>query len=255
MDASHLKRMWLKVSDLKPHPKVQRDQFSPRWAKELADKLDPDKLGTIAVVHCRGQWYVVDGQHRVAAVMQAFGTDQKIEYEVLESDDLANAADVFLGRNTRLGMRRIDKFMQEVNRGDEGPVAVVNILRRHGLQASFDHRNGRVAAVGACESVYRRDPKLLADTIKIIHATYGFDPDAYQGILIRGLAIALIRHPQITADGIVERLKLHEPDTLRAKATVLAGTKSMMAANAMAEVLVGIWNKGRRGRRIDNDDQ
>lgn len=243
--ANTAKIIWLPVRELLPHPKVQRG-FSERWAREIADTIDPDQLGLIVVVRERGHYYVVDGQHRVAAIKMALGEDQKVQCEVRDNADLSEAANTFLIRNNGLGVRAIDKFLQRVNRGDDAPRSIVATLKRQGLAISVNRGSSVIQATSSCEAVYRKSPELFADTIRILFGAWGGDPDAYNGQLIRGLGAALVWNPDIAKDGMVERLAKTSPDAILSKATVLQETQRMSKTNATADVLIGIYNKGRR---------
>lgn len=239
------KIIWLSVRELLPHPKVQRT-FSEAWAKEIADTLDPDKIDIIAVVRDRGHYYVVDGQHRVAAVKMALGEDQRVQCQVFDDADTAKAADVFLGRNSRLGVRSIDKFLQRVNRGDDAPKAISGILKRYGLNISLKRGTNVVQATAACEAVYRKNPATFEHTIGVLHQAWGGEPDAYNGELLRGVGAALVWNPDIDHANLSERLATTTPTAVLAKASVLRDTQAMSKTNATADVVIGLYNRGRR---------
>jgi ParB-like nuclease domain len=60
---------WVPLSRMRVNPLAQRDLNSARVAK-LAAVFDPEKMDTPTVNYRGGWYYLIDGQHRIAALKQ-----------------------------------------------------------------------------------------------------------------------------------------------------------------------------------------
>lgn len=250
---------FIALKDLTPHPLAQR-RFDEARAKQIADEFDPALLGEITVAETkRGKSWVVDGQTRRAACLlflEADGT-QQVLCRVIPVDNDAEAARLFLGLNNHKAVRVFDKFVVRAVAKDPVVLGIIAILDKHGLAVERYLVEGKIRAVDALESVFSRDGggKLLDRVIGILHRTWGRDPDAYHGSIIRGLALLLSRYDKlIDNDELVRKMAKHSgPLGLIGRARDLKAAIGGSAAQAIAEHIRREYNKGRRNDRLSDD--
>src|SRR5688572_14012654 len=82
--ASHL--AWVEIGKLVPLPKGEgQREFSHAWATDIASSLNIEGIGFPVVSHRDGNFYILDGQHRVAALrIFGFAPEDTIQCEVYE---------------------------------------------------------------------------------------------------------------------------------------------------------------------------
>jgi ParB-like nuclease domain len=71
---------WVPLAQMRVNPLAQRD-LRPARVSRLAAVFDLEQMGVPTVSH-RGDWYyLIDGQHRIAALKQWLGTwqDQQVQ--------------------------------------------------------------------------------------------------------------------------------------------------------------------------------
>ncbi len=208
----------------------------------IAKAFDREALGSI-VVSCRedGSYYVVDGQHRVAAARVALGVDALLPCEVHFGLAYTREAALFRELNFKRAVSSFGKFHARVEECEPTALDIVKILKERGLKYSNGQAKGCVVAVGALDRLYRRGAETLRAVLWVVHSAFGDEPEAYNASLLFAVADTL------DLDGTdAERLS-----------RVLA---KMTPARAVAEVkqcrdvgapihtmLVKRYNKGLRG--------
>jgi len=105
----------IKPSKLIIDNRYQRDLDEPR-AMHLAETFDESLLGTIVISQRKnGEYYVLDGQHRVTASQIADRGDIPIQCEVHSGLTLAQESKMFLDLNGgRKYVRIYDKFRARI---------------------------------------------------------------------------------------------------------------------------------------------
>lgn len=170
-------REWVRLGDVDVNPVVQRE-FVPSKADAIAVEFDPEHFGTPVVNLRDGHAWMIDGQHRAAALKIWLGEgweDQSFEAEVYRGLTEAEEADAFLKRNNSMAVNAYNKFRIAVVAGWPDEQAVAGIVLRQKLTISRDKdADGRVIAVGTLLRVYRRaGAEVLSRTLGIIRDAYG----------------------------------------------------------------------------------
>lgn len=250
-------KQMIPLKDLEPHPLAQR-RFDAAHAAQIAKHFDPALLGIITVAKTkRGKLWVVDGQHRAKGALQWLDGDtaQCIECSVIEVEDDAEGAHLFLGLNDHKAVRTLDKFMVRVVAREPNAIAVVAILGQAGLRVDRNRSEGVVQAVDACETLLRRQrgDMLLARVIHVLKTAWGMDTDAYHAQLIRGLGLLLAKYGNAVHDEELVRkiAKRGGPLGLIGRARDHHNATGMSVAAAMCEVIRSEYNKGRRVERLE----
>lgn len=243
---------WIPLRELEPHPQAQR-KLDPKHVASIAADFDPALMGTITVAETkRGRRWIVDGQHRAKAALEFIGGDgtQQVKCNVIEVDDDAEAARLFLGLNRHKTVLTLDKFMVRVTAKDPVALGIVGILARFELHIDRTRGSGVVQAVDALESVFsrQRGALLLERTIRILHNAWGADPDAYSGQILRGLALLLHKFgTAVEDDELIRKLaKSGGPLTLIGRSRALRTAMGVSVAQATFECIRNEYNKGRR---------
>lgn len=121
------------------HPHGYGRPLRPHWVDTLTEKWDDDKVGVL-LVSCRAedhQYYVLAGNHRVAAKQQAGEPDFLFDCKVHYGLTLPEEADIYLAQDAeRLRHTTGDDFLAMLARGDEAATGVKAILDDLGLEVA-----------------------------------------------------------------------------------------------------------------------
>lgn len=248
---------WIPLRELEPHPQAQR-KLDPKHAEAIASAFDPALMGIITVAETkRGRRWIVDGQHRKVAALQFVNGDgnQTVKCNVIEVEDDAEAARLFLGLNKHKTVLTLDKFMVRVAAKDPVALGIVGTLARYELHIDRTRGVGVVQAVDALESVFsrQRGAMLLERVIRTLHNAWGHDPDAYSGQLVRGLGLLLHKFGTAVDDEeLIRKLaKRGGPLSLIGRARDLRNAMGVSIAQAVYEVIRTEYNKGRRTEKLE----
>lgn len=248
--ASEIK--WVRIGDMKVSPKAQRE-FRPNHAADLAGRFNLDAIGYPVVDHRDGAYWIVDGQHRVAALkMVGFTADDQIECEVFEGLTESQEADVFLHRDSRKKVGTFDGFRIAVvaGRGDE--VQIKRIVERAGLKISLDGADGCIGAVGALRYVHGLSPAALGRTLEILTDAFGGDHGSFAANILRGTGLVAQRYNGEITEDHVERLGELGVTKLRRRAEQLKLKTGHTMANCTAGAIVDAMNAGRGGAKLES---
>lgn len=249
--ASHLR--WLPLGQLIPAPKAQRD-FQPAWANDLASNFNLEGMGFPVVSIRDNVSYIVDGQHRIAALrIVGFGPEDTIQCEVYEGLTEEAEAELFLERNNIKSVAALDKFRNALHAGRDIENAIDHVVRANGLHVGKRTRtNGAISAVGILRRVTNRQGLLgLGKVLRIVRDSYG--TAGLEAIVLDGISLCLHRYDgQIVEEQMVERLS-KTPGGLNgllqpAEKTRLALGQPKVQCIAATAAL--IYNRDQRGKKL-----
>lgn len=247
---SHLR--WILIADLRVNPRAQRD-FRPEKAAEIAADLDLEALGYPVVNHRGDHYYIVDGQHRVAALKMVGWGDQRIQCDCLEDLTEAEEAELFLRRDKRTSISTFDKFRISITAEREVEIDIDRIVRAQGLTVSrAKTTSGSVAAVGTLRKVYAQaGPAVLGRALRIIRDAYG--DGGLEAPVIHGIGLLCQRYNTALDDAAtVRRLSNAHGGVngLLSKAENLRIRTGNQRAQCVAAAAVDIINAGRGGKKL-----
>ena len=180
-----------------PPPGVAQRAFQRAWAKEIGERLDMAKFGFPVVNQADGVNWLVDGQHRVFALLH-HGTTPKcssIDCEVYTGLNTQEMADVFLSRNRSRPVSAFDRFLVAVTAGYPEESEIFAIVSASDLSVKKDKCDGSVSAVGALLRVYRQaGGPVLSRVLRVIRDAYGGTASSFHRVVIEGFALVLVRH-------------------------------------------------------------
>lgn len=233
---------------------AQRQEKTYRVDK-LVNDFDPDRLGHPVVNLRDNRYWIMDGQHRIAALKRWNGPGWEnihIECQVFTGLSEAQEAELFLRLNNVLGVRLIDKFKKAVVAQRTLECGIEATLASEKLTVSESGSPGSIKAVAALLKVTQRaDLKTLAKTLRIARDSYG-DP-GLEGMVIDGLGHLCQRY-----DGV-----LNEAKAKQRLSSARGGVKGLInraeaihlrtgnpRAICVAAAAVDIINSGKGGKKL-----
>lgn len=172
-------------------PAAQR-KYQPQHARDMADDFDLEGMGYPVLNFRDSVWWVVDGQHRVAALrILGFGDDDVIECECYFGLTQKQEADLFLRRARSKAIHVIDKFRIGVTAGWDEETAIQKIVDELGLKIGFGA--GKIAAVGTLRRLYVEGGAAgLGRTLLIVREAYG--EEGFSASMISGVGAVIQRY-------------------------------------------------------------
>lgn len=239
-----------------PPPLVTQRDFRKAWGDDLAANLDLNQLGYPIINHRDGIYWVVDGQHRVYALRQNGFENDVLDCEVYENLSDEEAADIFLGRDSRKPIALYDKFHVACTARRPRELAVQRIVEANGQKISRAKEDG-ISAVGALSKVYDRSGDVvLGQVIRTINLGFGGDAMAFDSSVIEGLGLLYNRYNGKTNEKQLGQrlgsLRQGARELLR-KAEAIRERTGNQKKHCIAAAVVDIYNKGlgpRDGKRL-----
>lgn len=242
---------WLAVTDLQICPQAQQDYHSAHAAK-IASNFSFEALGYPVVSHRGGVYYIVDGQHRVAAMKMLGYLNSKVECECYEGLSEVEEAELFLTRNNRRNVRAFDKFRISITAQRPAQRDIEKIVNSLGLHIGAGISEGSIRATATLEVIYSMfEGGTLRRTLKIIRDAYG--SSGFDANVMKGIALVCHRYgDEFSDDDAITRLSaVHGGVTgLLGKATVLKKQTSAQKGHCVAAAVVDILNSGRGGHKL-----
>lgn len=245
---------WVRVLEMRVSPRAQRGHNKPgALAKidEIAAEFDPDKLGVLTVNERDGTFWVIDGGHRLKALIKMGYEDQMVQCWTYHGLTEKQEADLFLDLNNVRVVSAMDKFKVAVV-ADRGVESQINaIVQDAGLSVGTSGA-GSVNCVAALRKVYAMGGgAVLERTLRIIRDAYGkpgFSAKITEGV---GLFVSNYEHA-FDEDRLISKLshKLGGVNGLLSQAAVTKSTYGVTGAVAVAASVVETYNQGRGGVKL-----
>lgn len=232
-----------------PPALVSQREFRPAHADRIAADLDLNALGFPIINHRDGIYWVMDGQHRVAALKQyGFGDKDTIDCEVYDDLTDAEMAAIFLGRDDRKPIPIYDKFHVACTAGRKRERGIQRIVEANGQKICRQPQEGGVSAVGALGAVYDRSGDVvLGQVVRTINLGFGGDPMAFDRAVIEGLGLVFNRYNGRTNEKALGTrladLRQGARELLR-KAEAIRVRTGNQKKQCVAAAVVALYNKG-----------
>lgn len=232
-----------------PPALVTQREFRQAHADRIAAELDLNKLGFMTINHRDGNYWVLDGQHRIAALKQfGFGAQDAFECEVFDDLSDAEMADLFLGRDARKPIPIYDKFHVACTAGRKRENDIRRAVESNGQKISRAKDDG-ISAVGALGNVYDRfGDVVLGQVVRAVNLGFSGDPVGFDSSIIEGLGLTFNRYNGKTNERELGR-RLSElkqgPRELLRKAEAIRARTGNNKKHCVAAAIVDIYNRGR----------
>lgn len=244
---------WVPLGKMRAVLAFQEERFNPARVDHLAADFDLDQLGVPVVSERGGHFYIIDGQHRIAALRAiGFGPEQMVQCWVFTGLSEQEEAERFLKLNDVLQVRAYPKFVASVMSGREVETDIDRIIRAAGLTIGNNQGETTVSCVGTLGRVYRRSgPQVLGRAVRITYDAYGgagmvslvLDGlarlcDRYDGALQDQLAVTRLAAVRGGVNGLLGRAEVVRRQT--------GSTKAACVAAAAVEII----NAGKGGKKL-----
>jgi hypothetical protein len=221
---------YVKLSKMKVSAMAQR-QFNPSWANQLFKEFDIDRMATPQVSFREGYYYIMDGQHTIAALKQFLGKgweDQCIQCWVATGLTEQDEADIFLSLQYRKNVDAFQKFRVSLTAARPIETEINKIVHNERLVISQDTTlKGSLACVGTLIKTFKRDgPESLQRTLSIIRDAYGDGGfkhavidgismvcHRYNGVLNPESTIESLRHTNGGVNGLLNKAYAYQTKT------------------------------------------
>ena len=232
----------------------------PAKLKKLIAELDLDAIGVLHAVEYpvdgKPGIYVIDGQHRLRALMDHGFGEWLVEVKIhLDATDDARASALFLKLNDRSPVGPFDKFMNEIRAGLPDALGVVAATKKQGLTISRHVADGAIACVSALKRVYLLDGgSTLSLTLGALTTAWGRTSEAVEGKLVEGVGLLFSRYNgSIDQAALVKKLAKYRggAPALLGDAKGLMSFRKSTLSRCVAERVVETYNVGRRTGRLD----
>jgi hypothetical protein len=243
-----------KVGDLSVDPNVQRTMKKSR-VENMANDFHPEALGVLTTsFRSAGMICIVDGQHRYRAAEMA-GYQGTIETKEYRGLSLSQEAALFRLLNKTEKVSPIDQFLVACVEGDKAAVQLARYLDDNHWTVASSARKGSLSAIRSLERVYALKPEAAGQTLAVITAAYGHEPDAVQGSMLEGLGKMLAKYgDDVDLTDLAKRLSGY-PGGVNGLLGRARGLKVSQTGNLSAQVarcLVDLYNRGRRTTKLAN---
>lgn len=242
---------WVPLALMRVSPLAQRELNQAR-VDRIAASFDVEQIGTPTVNERDGRYYIIDGQHRVAAMNEIGWGDQQVQCFTYKGLTESEEAEKFLKLNDVLAVSAFARFRVGVQAGREVECDIDRIVRAQGLCVSQDKHEGAISAVGTLTKLYQRaGAKVLARTLRIIRDAYG--SAGLEAPVIDGLGLLCGRYNGDLEDQLaIAKLAnlMGGVNGLLGKAEIIRRQTGQPRNQSVAAAAVEIINAGRGGKKL-----
>lgn len=241
---------WVPIAMTRVSPLAQREVNTAR-VNHIAADFDLEQIGTPTVNLRNGQFYVIDGQHRIEALKVIGWGDQQIQCWTYEGLSEVEEAEKFLKLNDTLPVDALAKFRVGVQANRPVECDIDRVVRALELKVSRDQIEGGISAVATLRRVYERSgPAVLSRALRIVRNAYG--TPGLSSAVIDGVGFLCQRYNgELAEDVAVMKLgNIHGGvNGLLGRAEVLRQKTGNVRGQCVAAACVDIINSGLRGSR------
>lgn len=254
LDKLHSNIQDVPIAKMRVSPNAQR-KLRPHRVAFLLEFFNLELLGYPVMSFREGVYWIVDGQHRVAALKEFLDEDweqQSLTCRVYNGMTEQQEADMFDWLNNILPVAALDKFNTRVTARRVIESDVKKVVEAAGLRISLDKNDGCVGAVNTLVKVAtRNNPATLGRCLRIAHRSFG--DVGLTAPVIDGLARVCDRYNgQLNDAEAVERLNTMRGGVgaLMGRADVLRKQTRRHIPECVAAAIVDILNSRRGGKKL-----
>jgi len=236
--------------------KQSQRPFNEQWAKQIAQEFDTDKFDMPVITKSNGAgfYHIVEGQHRVAAAKIAFGENEQLACRMVNADDPARAAEIWLGINSgRKAIRPIQRFEVSVTAGREPQTEINTLVKKLGYRISGYKTEHTISAVSSLIWVHNKfGVTMLKNTLVMLDKTWAGDPAAFGGDIIKGYSVLINEfHPYLDNKRLAEVIaKVFTPNKLLTAGRLYSEQNIVTVVDGISEVLRSKYNYKMRDEKL-----
>lgn len=253
------------VTDLRNVDRAYQRERKDRLVKRLKEKFDWRAVGAPLVNRREdGSYWVIDGQHRVAAVRELLGEEAaacEMLCLVLPGIAKREEAQTWRKQNAR-GNRIVATVLEDwacaLEAEDAETLKIRDILAGLGLSVGTTRSATCLQSVGAIRGIYEQgQPGDLKRVLTVAQAAWPDDPMAFKAVVLNGLYAFLARYRKDLTPTrereLVERLARRLPDQVMAQGKDIkkdaaagrgAGSLHASPATCFARAVLAVYNRG-----------
>lgn len=242
---------WIPIGRVAISDIAQRE-LKPSRVDYLVAHFDHEQIGAPVVNERGGKFFVIDGQHRIAALREVYGENHQVQcwtYVGLTEDE---EAEKFLQINDVLAVSAMDKYQIGVEAGREMECDIDRIVRACGMVVSKQAVEGGIGAVGTLRRVYARGgPHVLARTLRTIDAAWG--TPGLEAAVIDGIGLLCGRYNgELKDEFLILRLRRVSGGVkgFLGKAALIRERTRQPFNQCVAAAAVDVLNAGKGGKKL-----
>lgn len=242
----------VRLDDITIDGRVQRNLELKRVA-DIAEDFDWGAFGVPTLSRrADGTIVIIDGMHRVMAARKAGHGDRAPQLKVHTGLTLTEEARLFRMLNNTRKPSSVDLFLVAVTEGEPAAVEMNELIEAVGLKVATAGAKA-FRAVTALRRIYAIEPDAAVRTLDVATRAWGADSTSVQSAIVEGLGGFFLRYgDQPNADELGERLAKYAggANGLIGAARGLARIRSVSVPNGVSDIVVEVYNKGRRTRAL-----
>lgn len=244
---------WIPLAKVAVSDIAQRE-LKPSRVDYLVAHFDHEQVGAPVVNERGGKFYVIDGQHRIAALREVFGDDHQVQCWTYAGLTEAEEAEKFLQINDVLSVGAMDKYQIGVEAGREAETDIDRIVRACGLVVTKQAVEGGIGAVGTLRRVYSRGgAHVLQRTLRMVDGAYG--SAGLEAAVIDGIGLLCGRYNgELQDEYAVAKLRNVRGGVkgLLGKAALIKERTRQPFNQCVAAAAVDVINGGKGGKKLPN---
>lgn len=243
-------------------PDYQRPPQATR-VKKIADEFDPDKYDPLKLSRrADGSLWVIDGNHRLQAIMSMGWGDQLVPARVIQGLTYEQEAALFVAQKDRRDPDAAERFAGRLEQREPTALDMLRVAEEVGVILDYRKKKSSgephvIYAISSAEAIYRdgrADRFRLA--LSLINRAWGETPGAFVSEVLGGMNTFLARYEK--------RLDLEQARKAFARVTLdeaLRSASSMRhmfredARTCLGRALLHIYNNGLRTHRLPGWDE
>jgi hypothetical protein len=199
-----------------------------------------------------GVLVIVDGMHRIEAARANGHVDVSPQMKVHNGLSLEEEAALFLLLNNTRKPSPVDLFRIGVISGDKDLIEMNTLIESAGLEVANAGRKA-FRAVTAMRRIYSAEPIAAARALDVCVSAWGVSSDSVQGSIFEGMGLFFLRYGDgANLDELAHRLSQYPGGALAllGAARGLGRIRSVSIPNAVGDITLSEYNKGRRTRML-----
>jgi hypothetical protein len=243
---SNVTYQMLKVSDLKIAKYQRAPQFSR--VKQYSANFKPSLVGTLIVSQRDGQYWVVDGQHRVLLLKS-----KEIHYVMCEIHTGLTYEEeslMFIDRNrSRKGVSTIDCELALIEATDENAMLICEILGKHKYIYGRGKSRNSISAIATIKNIYKvMGIDIIDKCLFLIRQCWDGDSQSTDAEMLMGVSLFIKNNPNFNEKNFIKKLSNIEPKVIirEGKSDISHTGKSIAGYRRFESVITKYYEKGNR---------
>ncbi len=219
--------------------------------RKIALALRVDAIGVVtANRRDDGTLVLLDGQHRIMALLESGHADTLVAVYVHSGKSLAEEAAIMLTLNATQRVNPIETYRIGLTACDEECLAIQKIVDAAGLRVEMHRGPGTISCVTTMRRLFRKGgPNALAPALAIPVAAWGTDASSTEGVLIDGIGEVFCRYAnEIDRGALIKKLAKYPGGAsgLIGKAKGLHDFRTKVSVGrCVASIVVEVYNNRR----------